>query len=221
MGAQKIKEYRGMGISHQSINRILKEEGLTAPRRRRRQRRFDPFRRGRSNELWQIDYKEFGKGAYMLSVKDDCSSAVLAADVRATCTTDDVKEILDRAIGQFGAPRQILSDHGTQWCASRGGGCRFDEWCAERGIGHIMGRVRKPTTQGKIERRRGTVLEEAELPPEGSSAAAYGAAVLEFMEFYNMERPHHGIGLQIPMVVYMGGLILEEVFTRLGVHDVS
>jgi transposase InsO family protein len=220
MGAQKIKVYAGMDISHQSIHKIMREEKLVVPYKKRKQRSFTEFRREGPNELWQIDYKEFGRGIYMLSVKDDHSSMILSADVRTTCTTDDVKQILDRTIGLFGKPRQILSDHGTQWCASNGGTARFDEWCSERGIEHIMGKVRKPTTQGKIERWHGSVLEEADLPPKGSSAAEYGKAVLEYMEFYNNERPHHGIGLRVPVHVYAAGLILPEILAALGVHEV-
>jgi transposase InsO family protein len=83
-----------------------------------------------------------------------------------------------------------------------------------------MGKIRKPTTQGKIERWHGSVLEEAHLPPKGSSAEDYRRSVLEYVEFYNNSRPHHGIGLQIPMVVYAAGLIFPEVFTALGVHEV-
>jgi transposase InsO family protein len=220
MGAQKIKEYCKRDISHQSINAILKEEGLTAPRRKRKQRKFNPFRRDNSNSLWQIDYKEFEHGTYMLSVKDDHSSAILAADVRSSCKTDDVLEIMNKTVKVFGCPEQILSDHGTQWCSSKGEECRFDEWCRGNGIEHIMGRVRKPTTQGKIERWHGSVLEEAELPPKGSCAAEYGKAVLEYTEFYNTRRPHHGIDLQIPMVVYMAGIKLPDILSELDVHEV-
>ncbi|MDR0778297.1 MAG: DDE-type integrase/transposase/recombinase [Methanomassiliicoccaceae archaeon] len=220
MGAQKIKVYAGMNISHTSINKILKDNGLTAKRKKRKQRSFDPFRRGYPNELWQIDYKEFGKGIYMLSVKDDNSSMILAADLRSSCKTDDVIEIMEKTVKQFGRPDQILSDHGTQWCSSKGDTCRFDEWCSSYGIDHIMGKVRKPTTQGKVERWHGSVLEEAYLPKKGSSVKEYRKAVLEYMEFYNNSRPHHGIGLQIPIMVYTGGLILPDVFTHIGVHEV-
>jgi len=221
MGAQKIAAYLGLDISHQSVNKIMKEKGLTKKYKKRKQRSFDPFRRGYPNDLWQIDYKEFGKGVYMLSVKDDHSSAMLSADVRATSTTDDVIDIMEKTVKLFGVPKQILSDHGTQWCSAKGGKCRFDEWCSENGIEHIMGRVRKPTTQGKIERWHGTVLEEAKLPPKGSSVTEYRKEVLRYMEFYNNRRPHHGIGLQIPIIVYMGGLISPEIFTDVGVHEVS
>jgi transposase InsO family protein len=222
MGAQKIVAYLDMDISHQSVNKVLKEEGLTAKRKKRKQRSFVPFRRGYSNELWQIDFKEFGKGVYMFSVKDDYSSKILVADIRSTCTTEDVKEVLEKAIKLFGKPKQILSDHGTQftsipWSENHA----FVKWCSKNGIGHIMGRIRKPTTQGKIERWHGSVLEEADLPPKGSSVEEYRKAVLEYMEFYNNRRPHHGIGLHVPVNVYLGGLILPEVITLLGVHEVT
>jgi len=222
MGAQKIKAYATMDISHQSINKILKEEELTAPRKKRKQRSFVPFRRGHSNELWQIDIKEFETGVQMFSIKDDYSSMILAADVRETWTTEDVTDMLERAIRLFGKPKQILSDHGTQFTSNPGSkNHKFHKWCSEKKIKHIMGKIRKPTTQGKIERWHGSVLEEAELPPKGSSVGEYRKAVLEYMEFYNSRRPHHGIGLQVPVNVYLGGLILPEVFAELGVHEVS
>jgi transposase InsO family protein len=221
MGAQKIEVHLDMDISHQSINKILKEEGLTAPRKKRKQRKFNPFRRPHSNDLWQMDYKEFEKGIYKLSVKDDHSSAILAADVRPTWSTDDVKDIVGKAVGLFGRPRQILSDHGTQFTSMRGKDNHgFEKWCSDNGIEHIMGKVRKPTTQGKIERWNGTVLEEAQLPPKGSSAEEYRRAVLEFTEFYNNERPHHGIDLRVPMIVYMAGIKLPDILSELGVHEV-
>jgi len=156
----------------------------------------------------------------MLSVKDDHSSAILAADIRTSSKTDDVLEIMNKAVNAFGPPVQILSDHGTQWCSGKSGTCRFDDWCGENGIEHIMGRVRKPTTQGKIERWHGSVLEEAELPPKGSSPEEYRKAVLEYMEFYNLRRPHHGIDLQIPMIVYMAGIKLPDILSDVGVHEV-
>jgi transposase InsO family protein len=222
MGALKIKTYLGIDLSHQSINKILRALGLTAKRKKRKQRSFVPFRRILSNDLWQVDYKEFGKGVHMLSVKDDYSSSILAADVRGTCTTKDVTEILERTIKQFGRPKQLLTDHGAQFTSNPWSeNHEFQLWCSKNEIEHIMGRVRKPTTQGKVERWHGSVLEEADLPPKGSSAEEYGKAVLEYMEFYNNSRPHHGIGLNVPIMIYAGGLILPEVLAKVGVHEVS
>ena len=81
--------------------------------------------------------------------------------------------------------------------------------------------MRRPTTQGKIERWHGSVLEEAELPPKGSSVEEYRKTIQEYVEFHNNRRPHQAIGMQVPTIVYIGGLILKELFTELGVHEVS
>jgi len=226
-GPHKIKVSLGLDISHQSIYVILKEAGLVK-KQKKKQKTFEPFRRGHPNDLWQIDYKVFEKagrgkpGLYLLSVKDDNSSAMLASEVRTSWSYEDVEEILERTVGMFGPPRQILSDHGTQWCSVNGGMSRFDtEFCPKHGIEHIMGRVKHPQTQGKIERWHGTIKKEAHLPPKGSPPEEYGKAIQAYMVYYNFERPHRGIGLQIPFVLYMNNLILPEVFTNLGVHEVS
>lgn len=220
MGAEKMVRMYGLELSHQSVYEITVESGQLIPGRKAR-RVWRAFQRKHSNSLWQMDIKEFEKGAYMVSAIDDHSRFVIGAMVRRTMTTDDVLEFMENAIATFGAPRQILTDHGTQWTTKRGGRCRFDHWCDERGIEHIRGQVRKPTTQGKIERFHRTVLDEAPLPPEGSSPEDYQDAVNRFVEWYNAERPHWALGLSIPVNVYMADFKNPDSFTDLGVHEVS
>ena len=219
MGAQKMETFLHLGLSHQSIYRITVESGQLIPGKRKR-KVWKAFQREHSNSLWQIDYKEFEHGIYMLSVKDDHSRMILAADIRNTMTTDDTLEIMERTTRMFGTPSQILSDHGTQWYSQRGGSNRFDDWCSSKGIKHIMGGIRKPTTQGKIERWHGTVLEEAKLPPEGSSPEEYSKAVQQFVEFHNNERPHWGIDRRLPIDVYLADLKNIDSFISYGVHEV-
>jgi len=157
-----------------------------------------------------------------LDISHQSIYAILALEVRHSWSYEDVEEILERTIRMFGPPLQILSDHGTQWCAVNGGISRFDtEFCRRYGTEHIMGKVRKPTTHGKIERWHGTIKKEAHHPPKGSTLEDYEKAIQLYMGYYNFERPHHGICLRIPFEVYMGGLTLPEAFTGLGVHEVS
>jgi len=61
MGAQKLKEYCGLRISHQSINKIMREAGLIKPGKKREKQKFDPFKREHPNPFWQIDYKSSKK----------------------------------------------------------------------------------------------------------------------------------------------------------------
>ena len=110
-------------------------------------------------------------------------------------------DILDSIIAVYGAPKAILSDQGTQWAASNGGDTRFDEWCEKRGIKHIMGKVRKPTTQGKVERWHGSLRRESNLPPR-ATLEEYQRIMDEYVEFYNEVRPHWSCDLRTPAATY-------------------
>jgi len=82
---------------------------------------------------------------------DDCSRYVPAASLRLENTTDTVLETLEEALSAGRIPKQILSDHGTQYWSNDGPG-KFTNFCMKHGIEHILGSTGKPTTQGKIER---------------------------------------------------------------------
>jgi transposase InsO family protein len=72
---------------------------------------------------------------------------VPAASLHSEATTENVQE----ALSDGRTPRQILSDHGTQYFSNDGPG-RFTDFCETHGIEHIHGSIGKPTTQGKIQR---------------------------------------------------------------------
>jgi len=151
--------------------------------------------------MWQIDYVHVGHGSHLLSVMDDCSGMILSADIRRTMTTDDVLDILDVCFEQYGRPKVILSDHGTQWYAVAGGDARFDRMCMKRKIKHIMGRVNHPQTQGKVERWHRSLKFESEI--KNSDTLEGKRKVLdEYVDFYNAVRPHWGIYLKVPDSVY-------------------
>lgn len=219
MGAQKMVLMHRLGISHQTVYELTVENGQLVPGRKAK-RRWMAFQRHHSNSLWQMDFKEFEKGVYMLSAIDDHSRFIVGAMVCVTMTTDDTLAFLERATGAFGRPEQILTDNGTQWTSQKGGRCRFDEWCHSKGIQHIRGAVRKPTTQGKIERFHRNVLDEAPLPPKGSPVEDYQACMNRYLEFYNLERPHWALGLLTPMEVYAADFKNNDSFVSLGVHEV-
>jgi transposase InsO family protein len=203
LGAAKICAMAGSPVSAPTALAIIREE-FPAPPGKAARKATGSFCMGRPNELWQIDYVDLGSGMHLLSVPDGCSRKILSCDVRRTSTTDDVLEILEAAISRHGAPERILSDHGTQWYSTVGGRCRFDEWCGSRGIGHSMGRIGKPTTQGKVERWHGSLRRECRLPPAGSGAEEFSEAVGAYVAFYNSERPHWSLGLRTPDSAYYG-----------------
>jgi transposase InsO family protein len=60
--------------------------------------------------------------------------------------------LLDHAIHEYKKRREILTDHGSRFWSARRGESSFDAYCESIRIKHILGRIGKPTTLGKIGR---------------------------------------------------------------------
>ena len=74
----------------------------------------------------------------------------------AEATTDNALTVLKEAIAKHGKPASILTDHGSQFYANqaeykRKGVSRFEQELVRLGIKHIMARVNRPQTNGKLE----------------------------------------------------------------------
>ena len=178
-------------VSNGSIYRILHNHALPvkayAPRTRRTYRRFQ---RAHPDSLWQTDIKYYGD-RYLIAFLDDCSRYVPAASLTPASTTDTVLETLEEALSAGRTPKQILSDHGTQYWSNDGPG-RFTSFCTEHGIEHIFGSTGKPTTQGKIERFWQTF--ELYYPRFND--------MTRFLQHYNHVRPHRSLNFLTPADVY-------------------
>lgn len=101
--------------------------------------------------------------------------------------------MFQQAIDEYGKPRQIITDHGTQFYSVRNGESSFDQFCMENSIQHILGGIGKPTTLGKIERFFQTFKEEYD---------AFNS-LDEYLKYYNHQRLHGGIGYLTPAEVYL------------------
>jgi transposase InsO family protein len=178
-------------VSNGSVYKILHYHTLPiktyAPRR---QRTYIRFQRTHPDSLWQTDIKYYGC-QYLIAYIDDCSRYVPAASLHAEATTDNVLETLEEALSNGRTPKQILSDHGTQYWSNDGPG-RFTNFCETHGIEHIQGSIGKPTTQGKIERFFQTFTlyypRFNDMP--------------RFLEHYNKVKPHRSLKFLTPAEVY-------------------
>lgn len=185
---------QGIPISHTSVYRILKKNNLITPLTKpRQQRTFKRFSRKRSNSLWQTDLTVFGS-RYMAAFLDDHSRLLTGIDFIPKATTDSVLSIFQHAIDKFGKPRQILTDHGTQYYDVHGGISDFTGFCNKNKIKHIMGSIGHPQTTGKIERFFQTFKKEY----------LVFNSLDEFVDYYNNRRLHGGIGYLTPAEVYYG-----------------
>jgi transposase InsO family protein len=196
-GPQKIAGYlrtRGRPVGHMTVYRTLLASGfnhpLTKPRMKRTYRRWQ---RIHPNSLWQCDLK-LVPPRWLVGILDDCSRFVPGSDLFNEGTAENVIWLWDRAIHEYGKPREALTDHGSVFWSVRKGESSFDRYCQQQGIKHVMGGIGKPTTQGKIERWFRTYdLEHHRFPLHR-----------KFVHYYNWERPHMALNYSTPAEVYFG-----------------
>jgi putative transposase len=160
MGATKIELYLKLNgkqhIPHNRIHRILAAAGKAHPLDKKiRRKTWVRFERKHSNSLWHTDYCEI-EGKQIISFIDDASRKVVSSGEFDEATTDNALAVLNAGISSHEKPKQVMTDHGTQFCSDEEKVFRFSEALKALDIEHIMARVKRPQSNGKIERWFGT-----------------------------------------------------------------
>jgi hypothetical protein len=95
------------------------------------------FERSLPNALWQIDILTFQLKrmyrVYLVGIIDDHSRFLVGWGLFRQQGAEAVLKVLNGALGQWGAPREILSDNGRQFVAWRGK-TRFQKVLKQQGI---------------------------------------------------------------------------------------
>ncbi len=179
-------------ISHMTIYRILRREGLNHPLEKPRTKRTHRrWQRRHPNSLWQCDLKLVGP-KWLITILDDHSRYVTGSQIFSEGTADNAIWLLAQAIHEYDKPREILTDHGSQFWSIRRGESSLHAYCHQQKIKHILGGIGKPTTLGKIERWFRTYdLKHSRFQFHS-----------KFVEYYNWERPHMSLNYSTPTDVY-------------------
>jgi len=190
-----IERYRGIHIPHNRLWRVLKEDGQVAYSPAKKHRRvWVRFERRFSNSLWQMDFTLLRPGEWMLVILDDASRLVVGYAVTRRPTAELAWATFLHAGKTYGFPREILTDHGTQFTKEPHEAVGyFDRKLAELRrdgvrVRHVRGRVKPPQTGGKIERFNGTL--KASLRRRRKDGTPLFAGVDDVVRWYNARRPH-------------------------------
>jgi transposase InsO family protein len=160
------------------------------------------FERARPNQLWQSDLFTFllkreNRRVYLVVYLDDHSRFIVGYGVWASAGGALVREVLEAAIANFGAPEEVLTDNGPQYVTWRGTSA-FARLLERRGIRHLVARPRRPQTLGKTERFWGTLWRECVEGAVFLSLEDARRRVGHFIDHYNFQRPHQGIEGLVP-----------------------
>jgi transposase InsO family protein len=219
-----LRRQEGLEVSAEKVRTVVNEAGLgnAPPQPHRRPPQVRRFERVSPNALWQIDIFTFQLKrmyqVYLVGIIDDHSRYITGWGLFRQQTADSVLEVTKGAIGQWGAPREILSDNGRQFVAWRGQ-TRFQKVLKQQGIGHVRSAPHHPMTLGKIERFWKTIWDEFLCEASFASFADACQRLDHWIHYYNHQRPHQGIDGACPADRFYGLAADVEEAVKQGCED--
>jgi transposase InsO family protein len=206
-GVQRIshllKRVFFLSASPETVRRTLKEESLIAPSQKKHSSNITRprfFERATPNQMWQGDIFTFrlgGRYAYLVGMIDDYSRYMVGLELYRSQTADQVIEVYRRAVGEYGVPKEVLTDRGRQYTNWRGT-TRFERELGKDRVKHIKSQAHHPMTLGKIERFWKSIYEEFLVRSQFGSFEEAQERVRHWVKYYNHKRPHQGIGGLFP-----------------------
>jgi transposase InsO family protein len=193
---------RRYGVNHKRVERLLREERLQVPRRRRRRRLWTPVwerpREARApNEVWSYDFvhhrTEYGQKLKMFTVIDEYTRECLEIRVEKRMRYRDVMETLDELFTERGAPKYARCDNGAEFIAEP-----LQDWLRGLGVTPVYIEPGSPWQNGYIESFNGKLRDECLNEELFYSRGEAQVVVDGYRESYNTERPHSSLGYLAP-----------------------
>ncbi len=171
---EKLVECEGISLSRETLRRLLRQQGLGSPRKRRapahRQRRV---RSAQLAELVQLDGSPHdwleGRGPLLtaLGLQDDATGKILAAQFFPSETTFGYLCLLHQMVSRYGVPLALYGDHSgifvrndDHWTveeqlAGKRQPTQFGRALAQLGISFMA--ANSPQAKGRVERLWGVL----------------------------------------------------------------
>jgi transposase InsO family protein len=196
--SQMLKRLFCFRASPGTVRRHLKVSGIVAPKVRVRKKPKAPERRFEAatpNQMWQTDITYFpilGKTAYIIGFIDDNSRYITGLGVYRSQTSENVVEVYRLATGEFGVPREMLTDNGRQYASWRGV-TKFQQELKRDHIHHIRSSPHHPQTLGKIERFWQSLKDEFLSRARFETFEEARERIAYWVKYYNHKRTHQSL----------------------------
>jgi transposase InsO family protein len=207
-----------VAASPSSVYRALKQAGRIHPSRAKPSQKGTGFKQPREpHKHWHVDVSYLnicGTFYYFCGILDGCSRYIVHWEIRESMKETDVETILQRAREKYPDTRpRIISDNGPQFIARD-----FKEFVRISGMTHVRTSPYYPQSNGKIERFHQSLKRECIRPKTPLSLADARRIVAGYVDHYNNERLHAGIGYLAPKDKLEGReqIILEARKRKLG-----
>jgi putative transposase len=190
----------GLVWNHKRVKRVYKKLGLS--RRRKVKRRVPTQPRNPllqplyPNLTWSMDFMhdslESGRKFRSLNIIDDYNREALDIVVDYSIPGEQVVRTLEQLIEWRGKPEFIRTDNGPEFRH------HFEQFCADHGITPIKTQPGKPSQNGYVERFNRTLREDVFDAHVFSNLTEVRQIIEAWMEDYNHNHPHDGIGGMTP-----------------------
>ncbi len=198
---------QGITVSTKTVRQIMEANGYEVPRKKQKKDKGQRFEARRPLELAQMDILEFFINklkVYVILLMDDFSRFIVGWRLLEETSIDAVIGVVQEAIDRYGKMQEILTDRGFVFYSWRGVN-RFERYLELEGIDHTHARPHHPQTLGKVEACNRRIKEELLDREHFLNAHAADAAIDRWVNHYNHERTHQGLGgLLVPAERFHG-----------------
>lgn len=195
--------------SRTTIENILKKHGLVSSRKLRKKypAKSDPLSYcTQPNDVWCIDFKGWFKTKDFikcepLTLSDAYSRFLLHCSKIPLNTTEYVWNVLLNAFDTYGLPIYLRHDNGPPFATGGAGRLsRLSINLIKAGVTPEWIEPGKPYQNGRHERMHRTLKEEGIF---NLTLKEQEMRFREFIEYYNLERPHESLGQKTPQSIYV------------------
>ena len=197
---EQILKNKGFGISHRQIEKLLVRNGLVKPNiKKQRSRKWVRYELPNPNDMWHTDWSYDPFTSKQLSVYiDDRTRLITSYGIFKQATAENSIALLKSAIADYGKPKCVMTDHGSQYYANKADKdnqrTQFRITLDVLGIKHYLARVNRPQTNGKVERFFLTYKTEY--------ATGTFKGIKDFIKHYNEVRIHMSLDYKTPKEVW-------------------
>lgn len=197
---EQLLKSRGFAISHRQIEKLLLRNGFVKPNvKKQKKRKWVRYELPNPNDLWHTDWSYDPFTGNNLSVYiDDKTRLVTSFGIFKRATAENTIALLKAGILEYGKPKSIMTDHGSQYyankCTPQEQNTQFRIALNALGIKHYLARVNRPQTNGKVERFFLTYKTEF--------ATGTFTCLKDFISHYNEFRPHMSLNYKTPKATW-------------------
>lgn len=197
---EQILKKKGFAISHRQIEKLLVRNGFVEPNiKKQKARKWVRYELPNPNDMWHTDwtYDPFTQQQFSVYL-DDRTRLITSHGLFKRATSDYSIALLKSGITDYGKPKSVMTDHGSQFYANKGSilqsNTTFRIVLDALGIKHYVARVNRPQTNGKVERFF--------LSYKTEFATGSFNCISDYIKHYNEKRLHMSLNYKTPNEVW-------------------